>query len=412
MDAPFAARFRVLVDASSKMYWAYYTVARWLATRLEALAYGIQFMVTSFCILDTRLDPVTAGMALVYTLQITNKLQSAVRQTVEVESCMTAVERLRYYAECPMEKEHRKPLCATVGRCGGSGSGGGIGDGTGDDSDGALDSSWPATGSIRFEDCRMRYRPGLPDVLCGLSLSVRGGEKVGWCGRTGAGKSSVMVALLRMVELSGGKVFIDSVDIASVALATLRSRVSIIPQDPVLFSGTIRENLQPDASVDDATLWQVLGDVHLADRLRGEGKLDAVVAEHGTNFSVGEKQLLCIARALLRNSRIILMDEATASIDAKTDALIQQLVRERFKSSTVLTIAHRLNTIVEYDTIVVVDGGQVVETGTPLELLQPRSCGELSRFGALVAEMGEDMTSAMLAAARRKEGQIQASDRS
>ena len=215
----------------------------------------------------------------------------------------------------------------------------------------------------------MRYRPGLPDVLCGLSLSVRGGEKVGWCGRTGAGKSSVMVALLRMVELSGGKVFIDSVDIASVALATLRSRVSIIPQDPVLFSGTIRENLQPDASVDDATLWQVLGDVHLADRLRGEGQLDAVVAEHGTNFSVGEKQLLCIARALLSRASLVILDEATSAVDAETDALIQRTVRAEFAQSTVITIAHRLNSVLDADKILVLDAGRLAEFGTPRELL-------------------------------------------
>ncbi|XP_071374656.1 ATP-binding cassette sub-family C member 11-like [Centroberyx affinis] len=234
----------------------------------------------------------------------------------------------------------------------------------------------------------MRYRENTPIVLNGLRIDIRAGEKLGIVGRTGSGKSSLGVALFRLVEPAAGSVLIDGVDITAIGLQDLRSNLSIIPQDPVLFSGSVRYNLDPFSRYSDTQVWAALEKTYMkktvtlfpqVDAL--EGKLQAEVLENGENFSVGERQLICMARALLRNSKIILMDEATASIDAETDALIQISIRESFRLCTVLTIAHRINTVLQADRILVLDHGQVVELERP-EVLQQRS-GSL--FSSLLA---------------------------
>ncbi|KAG3152865.1 hypothetical protein PC128_g22695 [Phytophthora cactorum] len=203
-------------------------------------------------------------------------------------------------------------------------------------------------------------------------MDVAAGEKVGICGRTGAGKSSLMVALFRICDFDSGRVFIDDVDIATINLRELRRSLAIIPQDPVLFSGPLRDNLDPFHEYSDERIWNVLKQVHMADSLcRWGAGLDFEVAEGGDNLSVGQRQLICIGRALLKDSKVVVLDEATANVDTATDALIQATIKETFQDKTVLIIAHRINTIMHCDKIAIMDDGRV---DSPLKLLaQPQS---------------------------------------
>jgi len=203
-----------------------------------------------------------------------------------------------------------------------------------------------------------------------LNATIEGKDKIGIVGRTGAGKSSMMVALFRIVEPSEGTIFIDGIDITTIGLQDLRSKLSIIPQEPTLFIGTVRYNLDPFSDQDDNKIWDALRMVNLDSAISSlPNKLEEQVSENGGNFSVGERQLICLARALLRKSKILLMDEATASVDLNTDTLIQKMVRENFKDFTVLTIAHRLNTIMDSTKVMVLDKGQIVQYDSPARLL-------------------------------------------
>ena len=238
--------------------------------------------------------------------------------------------------------------------------------------------SWPKNGTIRFDDVYLRYRPDLPYVLKGLSLNVCAREKLGICGRTGAGKSSVLNVLLRLVEVEAGKTFLDGIDITTLGLHCLRRSLTIIPQDPVLFSGTLRFNLDPVGEASDANLWLSLQRSHLSDHVStldghdGRG-LDSVVAEQGKNFSLGQRQQMCLARALLRSNIILLLDEATSAVDRDTDNLIQETIRSEFADHTVLCIAHRISTIMHSDRVCVLEAGKVVELASPQELMKNES---------------------------------------
>ncbi|XP_030233896.1 ATP-binding cassette sub-family C member 11 isoform X2 [Gadus morhua] len=241
---------------------------------------------------------------------------------------------------------------------------------------------WPQSGSINFQNYTMRYRENTPIVLKGLQIHIKAGEKIGIVGRTGSGKSSLGVALFRLVEPAFGSILIDGVDIRHIGLQDLRSRLSIIPQDPVLFLGSVRYNLDPFNKHSEQELWLVLEKTYLKDLVSGlPEKLQAEVVRNGENFSVGQRQLMCMARALLRNTKIILLDEATASIDAETDALIQTTIREAFEGCTTLTIAHRINTVLQADRILVMEQGQVVEFDSPDVLRQKPD----SLFSSLLA---------------------------
>ncbi|KAG4244921.1 hypothetical protein PC116_g7262 [Phytophthora cactorum] len=263
---------------------------------------------------------------------------------------MTSVERILHFREIPQEEDSPDALPVNV-------------------------TLWPSRGAIKFDNLQLKYRPELPLVLRGVNMSVVGGENVGICGRTGAGKSSLMIALFRICEFEKGTISIDGVDIQKVKLHDLRRSLAIIPQDPVLFSGSLRDNLDPFGEYSDAEIWTVLKQVHLAQVVSAWGSgLRFILSEKGDNLSVGQRQLLCIGRALLKNSKIVVLDEATANVDTATDALIQATIRQTFADKTVLIIAHRINTIMHCNKIAVMDAGRVVEFGPPAELLaQPES---------------------------------------
>lgn len=248
---------------------------------------------------------------------------------------------------------------------------------------------WPSQGQIEFRNLEMRYSPDLPLVLKGLNLVVKPGERIGIVGRTGAGKSSLTMALFRLVEPCGGQILIDGVDISKLGLFELRHNLSVIPQDPVVFSGTLRYNLDPFNERTDEEILQVLescGDIKTLVQAHKQG-LNMPVAENGENFSVGQRQLICLARAILKQSKILCLDEASASLDYDSDALIQQIIQEHpsFQDKTIITIAHRLQTIINYHRIVVLSHGEIVELGTPAELVQIKD----GHFRKLVDETGD-----------------------
>ncbi|EQC35361.1 hypothetical protein SDRG_07073 [Saprolegnia diclina VS20] len=342
MTQTFLTNQRAALDHYVSFSFLYNCSARWFQMRLDWLSAAIIAGVAFICILTkTSIGIAAAGLTLTYASQLSGFLSRMAMMLNTVENLMTSVERLSAYEALPSEDD------ATVDRV-------------------TVDASWPAQGVITFNDYSMRYREHLDLVLNQVSFSVPSGAKVGICGRTGSGKSSLMAALFRMVPSATGSIAIDDVNIANVSVTTLRSRLTIIPQDPVLFSGSLRFNLDPSGSASDDELWTVLKQVHLGD---GIASLDDKVAERGSNFSVGQRQLLCIARALLRKSKVVVLDEATANIDLESDKRIQATIKECFVGITMLIIAHRLDTIIDSDMILVLDAGRVVEYDTPTALL-------------------------------------------
>uniref|UniRef100_A0A166CKC3 ABC-type xenobiotic transporter n=1 Tax=Daucus carota subsp. sativus TaxID=79200 RepID=A0A166CKC3_DAUCS len=339
---------------------------RWLAIRLETLGGVMIWLTATFAVVQNgraenqEAFASTMGLLLSYALNITSLLTAVLRLASLAENSLNAVERVGTYIELPPEgpsiiDSNRPPP------------------------------GWPTSGSIKFEDVVLRYRPELPPVLHGLSFSISPTDKVGIVGRTGAGKSSMLNALFRIVELEKGRILIDDCDVSKFGLTDLRKVLGIIPQAPVLFSGTVRFNLDPFDEHNDADLWESLERAHLKDVIRRNALgLDAEVSEAGENFSVGQRQLLSLARALLRRSKILVLDEATAAVDVRTDALIQKTIREEFKYCTMLIIAHRLNTIIDCDKILLLDAGQVLEYNTPEELL----LNERSSFSKMVESTG------------------------
>ncbi|CAK9321250.1 unnamed protein product [Citrullus colocynthis] len=339
---------------------------RWLSIRLEAVGGLMIWFTATFAVMQNgraenqKAFASTMGLLLSYALNITSLLTAVLRLASMAENSLNSVERVGTYIDLPSEappiiESNRPPP------------------------------GWPSSGLLKFEDVVLRYRPELPPVLHGLSFTVFPSDKVGIVGRTGAGKSSMLNALFRIVELEAGKILIDGYDVAKFGLLDLRRVLGIIPQAPVLFSGTVRFNLDPFNEHNDADLWEALERAHLKDAIRRNTfGLDAEVSESGENFSVGQRQLLSLARALLRRSKILVLDEATAAVDVRTDALIQKTIREEFKSCTMLIIAHRLNTIIDCDQILLLDSGRVLEYNTPEELLS----NEKSAFSKMVQSTG------------------------
>uniref|UniRef100_A0A0G4EZM3 Uncharacterized protein n=1 Tax=Chromera velia CCMP2878 TaxID=1169474 RepID=A0A0G4EZM3_9ALVE len=336
------------LDINNRAYYMSQEANRWLAIRLEFVGNAATSFCALLCIVFAgTIGAAQAGFALTYALQVTQTLNWLVRMACDLETNIVSVERVKEYAEeAPQEAALVVP-------------------------DRRPPAEWPQQGLMKLDNVQLRYREGLPLVLKGVTLTILPGEKVGIVGRTGAGKSTMLLALLRLVEHAGGNVELDGVDISSIGLFDLRSKMAIIPQDPALFTGTVRFNLDPFNEKSNEEIWRAIRTAHLGDKIEGlEKGLEGEVEEGGRNFSLGERQLLCMARALLRKSRVLLLDEATSAVDLATDHLIQETIRTSFQDCTILTIAHRIDTILDYDKILVMEQGAAAEFAHPQELLK------------------------------------------
>ncbi|KAG1666954.1 hypothetical protein FOA52_004237 [Chlamydomonas sp. UWO 241] len=361
-EAHFTAVSDSLMEINAHAYATLKLTASWLAMRLDFLSILI-ITGTGALAIQGNISPSMAGLALLYALDLTRYLKQGTNMASQSESNLTSVERIMQYF--PLEPEAASDTSPEVAK--------------------TLPPNWPAQGAIEIQELCMRYRPGMPLVLKGVSFSITAGEKVGLVGRTGSGKSSILLALFRMVEPASGRVLIDGVDCATLGVHHLRSKMSIIPQDPFMYKGTVRRNLDPLEEHGDEALWEVLEAVGLKVPITAlDTKLDHMVVDNGNNFSLGQRQLFCMARAMLRKSRILMMDEATASIDLESDEAIQRAMRFMFAECTMLTIAHRLNTIMDSDQVVVLESGLVVEHGEPHALLQDHT----GAFGSFVDQTG------------------------
>ncbi|KAM4032250.1 ATP-binding cassette sub-family C member 2 [Anomaloglossus baeobatrachus] len=333
------------LDINQKSVYSWIVSNRWLAIRLEFVGNLTVFFAALFAVLARgTVDSGTVGLSISAALNITQTLNWLVRMTSELETNIVAVERVDEYIKTENEAEwvtQRRPP-----------------------------QDWPDKGIVQFVDYKARYRAELDLVLHGISCSVDSMEKVGIVGRTGAGKSSLTNCLFRIIEAAEGQIIIDGLDISTIGLHDLRNKLTIIPQDPVLFSGTLRMNLDPFDQYSDEEVWKSLELAHLKPYVEGlQEKLFYEVSEGGENLSVGQRQLLCLARALLRKSKILILDEATAAVDLETDNLIQRTIRSEFADCTVLTIAHRLHTIMDSNKVMVLDAGKIIEYDSPGDLL-------------------------------------------
>ncbi|KAG0201383.1 hypothetical protein BGX28_005784 [Mortierella sp. GBA30] len=354
----FMGRFVEAQEANGRAFFSYLICARWLGFRLDALS-ALFLGVTAVACVAVRDSQQAAmvGLALNYVTQLSGELQWAVRQSVEAAILMVSVERMMEYSQVKPEESERRRFNP--------------------DGSSVIPNGWPMEAKVTFSDMSLTYPRGDGPVLKNISLDFKAGEKIGIVGRTGAGKSSLIGALFRLVETDTGNpahrggISIDGIDISQIGMHDLREKMAIIPQEPFLFRGSLRFNLDPTSKHQDADIWAALEAAELKRMVEGlEGGLDAVVDDNGKNFSIGERQLLSLARAVLRRSKIIVMDEATANVDLQSDRMIQKAIHSQFKGATVFTIAHRLNTVIgDYDRILVLDQGRVMECGEPWDLL-------------------------------------------
>ncbi|QRG38744.1 hypothetical protein FDK38_003162 [Candidozyma auris] len=377
-------RFKFLnearIDKNMRAYHPSVNANRWLAVRLEFLGSVIILASSGLAILTLKSSGISAGMvglSVSYALQITQSLNWIVRMTVEVETNIVSVERVLEYSELTPEApevvyDNRPPK------------------------------TWPQDGEVVFKNYSTRYRPELDLVLKNINLEIKPHEKIGIVGRTGAGKSSLTLALFRIIEAAEGHIEIDNIDTSKIGLQDLRHKLSIIPQDAQVFEGTIRDNLDPTGSYTDENMWKALELSHLKDHVLRmyeerdksneciKSALDVKMTEGGSNLSVGQRQLMCLARALLIPSHILVLDEATAAVDVETDGVLQETIRTEFKDRTILTIAHRLNTIMDSDRIVVLEQGEVAEFDSPKKLLNNKNSlfYSLALQGGIVNEEG------------------------
>jgi ABC-type multidrug transport system fused ATPase/permease subunit len=317
-ESQFIGRLESLMDQSNSPFYLVESASHWLGVRLETISAVLIFFCAFFGILYRfQLTPSLYGLVLSFIMQVTGMLSWSILQFTLTESAMNAVERLDYYGkveqEAPYEIANTKPP-----------------------------QEWPRTGTIVFENVGLRYKSDGPLVLKGISFKISEKEKIGVVGRTGSGKSSLILALFRMVEPCSGKIMIDGIDVSTIGLLDLRSKIGIIPQFPVLLQGSIRRNLDPFDLFSDEMLWEALEKSSMKIKTIEMGGLDALISQSGDNLSVGQRQLICLARALLAQNKILIMDEATANVDFETDKAIQDCVNTQFSSTTVITIAHRL----------------------------------------------------------------------
>ncbi|ORX37805.1 P-loop containing nucleoside triphosphate hydrolase protein [Kockovaella imperatae] len=336
------------VDDQNRAYVLTITTQRWLYLRIELVADLLVMLIAMFgVIFRESVNAARFGVVLTYTLAATYTMTSLVPVFAVCEQEMNDVERIQHYMDLETEAEAKKPTDPT-------------------------EEQWPTKGEVNFANVQLKYRDDLPLVLKGLSFTIRSGEKVGIIGRTGAGKSSIAQALFRTVEISDGVISVDGVDLSGLGIDTLRNGIAIIPQDAFLFAGTVRDNMDPKGLRSDAELNDSLNLIQnsagASHSLRDKFRLDAPVMAEGYNFSAGEKQLLALMRALAKGCRVLLLDEATSSVDPETDALIQKIIQTEFSHVTLISIAHRLQTVAFYDRILVMDAGEIAEFDTPLAL--------------------------------------------
>ncbi|XP_021719069.1 ABC transporter C family member 3-like [Chenopodium quinoa] len=348
-----------IVDAYSRPEFQLAAAMKWLMLRLDAFScVTFSFLLVLSLYFRESIDPAIAGLAVTYGLTLSFKLSALIWCVCHWETKMISVERILQYMSIPIEA----PLIIQENRPA---------------------SSWPSRGEISIHNLQIQYAPHLPLVLHGVTCTFPGGLKTGIVGRTGSGKSTLIQALFRIVEPTKGHIVIDDINISSIGLQDLRSKLSIIPQDPTMFQGTIRSNLDPLEQYTDAQLWDVLDKCQLGDEVRNmERKLDSNVHENGENWSMGQRQLVCLGRVLLKKSKVLVLDEATASVDTTTDNLIQQTLKHHFADCTLITIAHRITSVLDSNMVLHLSHGLVEECGSPTSLLQNKN----SSFSKLVKE--------------------------
>nr|XP_043640204.1 putative ABC transporter C family member 15 [Erigeron canadensis] len=349
-----------LIDNHSRPWFHNVAAIEWLCFRLNQLsnfvfAFSLVLLVT---LPDGIIDPSIAGLAVTYGINLNVQQAAVIWNICNAENKMISVERVLQYSkltsEAPLVIEDSRPS-----------------------------NEWPENGTISFTNLQIRYADHLPSVLKNITCTFPGRKKVGVVGRTGSGKSTLIQAIFRVVEPTEGFITIDGVDICKIGLHDLRSRLSIIPQDPTMFEGTVRGNLDPLNQYPDAEIWEALDKCQLGDIVRGKDeKLEYPVVEGGENWSVGQRQLFCLGRALLKKSSILVLDEATASIDSATDGILQKIISEEFKERTIVTIAHRIHTVIDSDLVLVLSDGKVAEFDSPARLLER----ENSFFSRLIKE--------------------------
>ncbi|XP_059444810.1 ABC transporter C family member 3-like [Corylus avellana] len=359
-ESRFSGTNMKLTDAYCRPKFHIAGAMEWLCFRLDILssitfAFSLLFLIS---LPKGVIDPGIAGLAVTYGLNLNTLQMWVIWNICELENKIISVERIFQYtcipSEPPLVIEENQP-----------------------------DYSWPSHGEVDIRDLQVRYAPQMPLVLRGLTCTFPGGMKTGIVGRTGSGKSTLIQALFRIVEPTAGQIMIDGINISLIGLHDLRSRLSIIPQDPTMFEGTVRSNLDPLEEYTDEQIWEALDKCQLVDEVRKkEGKLDSAVSENGENWSVGQRQLVCLGRVLLKKSKVLVLDEATASVDTATDNLIQQTLRQHFSNCTVIAIAHRITSVLDSDMVLLLSNGLIEECDSPTRLLENKS----SSFAQLVAE--------------------------
>lgn len=368
------SEFHAYQDRNTSAWYLFCCSTRCFALWLDVVCLlYISFITYSFLLFtggDTKSGNV--GLAILSSINLVGMCQWGMRQTAELENQMTSVERIVEYAELQSEP----PLES--------------------DEKNAPPEDWPWAGNLAFKSLSLRYVENGSRTLRDLTFNIEAKEKVGIVGRTGAGKSSMIQALFRLAN-NTGQILIDGIDTGTLGLHDLRKNVSIIPQEPVLFSGSLRFNLDPFGEKRDIELWNALEQVELKSVVSSmAGGIDCRMLDGGSNFSLGQRQLVCLARAILRNNKILILDEATANVDPETDKLIQGTIRNQFADCTVLTIAHRLHTVMDADKVLVMDAGEVVEFAHPFDLLQKPD----GMFKRLVDQTGKSTAAALMLAAK------------
>lgn len=346
----FFSKFTDHITLYQKTSYTEIVASLWLSLRLQLLAAFIISFIALMAVAGSHGSlpinfgtPGLVGLALSYAAPIVSLLGSFLTSFTETEKEMVSIERALQYMDIPQEEQAGCQY---------------------------LNPDWPNQGVIEFQRVTLKYMPSLPAALCNISFKIEGGTQVGIIGRTGAGKSSVLTALFRLTPICAGSITVDGMDIQNIPVRELRTHLAIVPQSPFLFEGSLRDNLDPFKTNDDSKIWDALEKCHVKEEVEAAGGLDVLVKEGGTSFSVGQRQLLCLARALLKSSKVLCLDECTASVDIQTASLLQSTISSECKGMTVITIAHRISTVINLDNILILDHGNLAEQGHPQILLK------------------------------------------